>query len=1002
MTDTADVGSLTAEVVDTSHGAAPGPAAIPLFSPGDCTVTSTLDTGPGSLSACMAQLGAGDVITFDTAIFLPGNPQTITLNSPLPTIVTDNVAIDGSNAGVILDGSGTPGGTSGLVIDGVSNVVIKGLQILNFPNNGIELRNGASDNTIGGTNGSPGGPCSGDCNLISGNGLNGVFIYGSGTMSNTVAGNYVGTDINGAVALGNTWAGVTIFSGAQWNIIGGDTPGERNLISGNGDDGITIDNPGTMSNTVAGNYVGTDATGSYAIPNQAEGISLWDSSSHTSIRNNLASGNGSSGIGLTNGSSYNTVIGNYIGTNVSGTAAISNTKNGVLIAEGAQYNVIGGDTAGERNLISGNGNHGVGIYDSGTMSNTVSGNYIGTDAAGTAALGNHAGVEICESTDNTIGGTTAGERNVIAGSDKSGVHLCDDAARNQVLGNYIGTDATGTAGLGNAEGVGIDTGAQQNTIGPDNLIAYNVFDGVRVDGSTCLRNTITHNSIYSHTGKGIELIDGGNLELFPPILTDVTTDTVTGIAVPNSTVEVFSDNEDEGQVFEGDTTADGSSNFSFNQPGGFTLPNVTATATDGDGNTSEFSDEYPWLVDVAAEVIFQPGKSGLKDQPVTPSVKVSNPGTSVAANVNVTVEASGPALPTDYSDSTIIAMLNPLACRTLTFAPFTPTALGSYVFTSTVSLVGDQDPSNDVLAKTVNVGEVHFDVWTKDNPYDNGDVPTFGWWESPDIWVRNQDDGWTNPTHQNPISGTVNYVYVRVRNRGTLTATDTVVKVYWHEPALGMVCGDWPYIGQQTVSSLAPGATQIISVTWVPTRTGHTCLFDVLESAQDPVTQQCDVSWDNNIEQRNVDIIAQPPEGASALAATNINFDVANVNSRAALVDVVLDRSTVPADGSVTLDLGSALFAHWQSVNGGTPLDGAVVMGGSVISITSSSTATIRSLPLLAYESRPLTLTVDTPSAVASTVSVYEVIDGSVMGGNTFHFVTEGGPIYLPIIFKSY
>jgi hypothetical protein len=113
VTDVADSGSLTAEIVDSGHNrAASGPVAIPLFSPGDCTVTSTADSGAGSLRACMAQLGAGDVITFDTTIFPPGNPQTITLDNPLPEVVTDNVTIDGSNAGVVLDGSGTPEGTS--------------------------------------------------------------------------------------------------------------------------------------------------------------------------------------------------------------------------------------------------------------------------------------------------------------------------------------------------------------------------------------------------------------------------------------------------------------------------------------------------------------------------------------------------------------------------------------------------------------------------------------------------------------------------------------------------------------------------------------------------------------------------------------------------------------------------------------------------------------------------------------------------------------------------
>ena len=242
-------------------------------------------------------------------------------------------------------------------------------------------------------------------------------------------------------------------------------------------------------------------------------------------------------------------------------------------------------------------------------------------------------------------------------------------------------------------------------------------------------------------------------------------------------------------------------------------------------------------------------------------------------------------------------------------------------------------------------------------------MPTSDWWQSPDLWVRNQDDGFSNFTHQDPISGTINHVYVQVRNRGSVTATDTTVKVYWHQPSLGIACGGWAYIGEQTVASLAPGATQVISVTWTPTRTGHTCLFDVLESEQDPVTDQCDVAWDNNIEQRNVEIVETlPVQGAALQAAAAIGFDVANVYAQAKLVDVVLDRTAIPAGGSVDLDLGNTLFQRWKSVNAGTPLTGAAVKGDSSISVTSSTKATIHDLPLSAPESLPLTLTVTTVS----------------------------------------
>jgi titin len=409
-------------------------------------VTSTADNGAGSLRDCMAQLGAGDVITFNTAIFPSGNPQTITLSSALPDIVTDNVTIDGSSAGVILDGSGTPTDTNGLVIDNASNVVIKGLQILDFPGRGIELRNGASNNTIGGTNGSPGSSCSSDCNLISGNGSEGVFIYGSGTMSNTVSGNYIGTDASGTAALPNSDDGVEIADGASYNVIGGDTAGERNLISGHnneGMDGIAISGNGTMSNTVKGNYIGTDVSGTSALPNGC-GVDIRGEASGNAVSDNLISGNGGGVTIRGSGTMSNTLSGNKIGTDVSGTFALPNTASlGVFIRQGTSHNTI------SNNLISGNSGYGVGIGDGPSNHNRVIGNYIGTDISGTSPISNAwNGVTIGQGGQyNVIGGTTAAERNLISGNGNDGVYIFSSGTMsNTVSGNYIGTNASGTWG----------------------------------------------------------------------------------------------------------------------------------------------------------------------------------------------------------------------------------------------------------------------------------------------------------------------------------------------------------------------------------------------------------------------------------------------------------------------------------------------------------------------------------------------------------------------------
>lgn len=150
------------------------------------------------------------------------------------------------------------------------------------------------------------------------------------------------------------------------------------------------------------------------------------------------------------------------------------------------------------------------------------------------------------------------------------------------------------------------------------------------------------------------------------------------------------------------------------------------------------------------------------------------------------------------------------------------------------------------------------DVFCKDSPLDDGNVPSSGYhWTSPDIWVRNAPDGLI--THQNPIYNSPNYIYVRVRNLGYLTANTTVVKVYWADPAGGIPWpADWNYIGESTVTSLlADSETVAAAIPWTPTGTaiGHRCLLVRLESSQDMITEEGNVPYDNNIAQKNIEIV---------------------------------------------------------------------------------------------------------------------------------------------------
>jgi hypothetical protein len=189
----------------------------------------------------------------------------------------------------------------------------------------------------------------------------GIFITTNG--GNIVEGNFIGTDVTGSVDLGNSLGGVRIFNASN-NTIGGTVASARNIISGNSFDGVTI-------------------VGSLATMNQVQG--------------------------------------NLIGTDVTGTADLGNSSEGVSISTNAANNTIGGMMAGARNVISGNDANGVGL-SGGATGNIVQGNFLGTDMTGAVALGNGgAGVIINGGSDNTIGGTAASAGNTIAFNSGRGV-----------------------------------------------------------------------------------------------------------------------------------------------------------------------------------------------------------------------------------------------------------------------------------------------------------------------------------------------------------------------------------------------------------------------------------------------------------------------------------------------------------------------------------------------------------------------------------------------------
>jgi len=392
---------------------------------------------------------------------------------------------------------------------------------------GIQIENSSQLNFIGGSTVV-------ERNVISGNIKDGVYLIGANVNNNIISGNYIGTNAEGSTAIDNS-SGITIYDGGQNNIIGGSNPGEGNVISGNSGSGIQIATANTTNNQIKGNYIGTDPTATNAVGNSI-GILITLGAhdniigSATAEDRNIISGNSNEGVKITSaGTDSNKVIGNYIGTDSSGTVALPNF-NGVNVAWGAMNNTVGGTLPGERNIISGNTTYGVKIESGSASDNYVIGNYIGTDVTGSVALANRWGVAILATHNNFVGGPSAEERNIISGNSESGVYLYyTNANSNQIKGNYIGLDVTGTLALPNdIHGVHIGNSAQNNVIGgvstnEGNVIAYNGSStnnyGIYITDASSDGNIISGNSIFNNFDKGIKLAgNGANNDIAPPTI----------------------------------------------------------------------------------------------------------------------------------------------------------------------------------------------------------------------------------------------------------------------------------------------------------------------------------------------------------------------------------------------------------------------------------------------------------------------------------------------------
>lgn len=515
--------------------------------------------GPGSLRRAIisADVAGGGTIHFA----IGSGPKTIHSTSLPVTAVP--MTIDGTTQPgysgqplITIDGGDS---ASGFKINWAGHgTLIRGLAISGF---GVGVRiNGSPRNTI-------------TDDTVSGNDGNGIVITGDPATGNVVQRCKIGTNSAGNAANNNAGYGVIVSGGASNNTIGSATAGNGNVISGNSYGGVKLTDPGTTNNVVAGNRIGTDA---------------------------------------------------------SGTVHVSNGDSGISILNGASSNLIGGLNAGSANVVSGNNANGIDINGSGTSGNVVEGNFIGTDRLGRNAVPNEEGINITGgASNNMIGGTSPAARNILSGNFDNGVDIHDEGTTgNRVRGNFIGTDASGNIGVPNrGDGVLVVNGASKNTIGgiiagAGNTIAFNLGNGVaigqRVDESTD-GVAVYDNSIFSNVQLGIDLGDDGvtantdsqgwgpNLRQNTPVLSNVTTDgqsttvqgTLSGTANSVFRLEFYATRPDptgfgQGQRFLGavnvTTDSSGTAHFSVVLQAGVSAGQVVAAvAIDHLGNASEFS-----------------------------------------------------------------------------------------------------------------------------------------------------------------------------------------------------------------------------------------------------------------------------------------------------------------------------------------------------------------------------------------------------------------------------
>lgn len=392
--------------------------------------------------------------------------------------------------------------------------------------------------------------------------------------------------------------------------------------------------------TIRGNRIGTSADGMTAVGNSV-GIAA---NGQTNLIGGLIGttpGGGCTGncnlisgntIGIDIAGEATQITGNFIGTNAAGTAAIANGQ-GVKSSSPDSEMIIGTGSPLARNVIS--GNYGVGLGGRGEAS--IFSNFIGTDTTGMQPLGN-GGIGIDFRIEPAV------IRGNVVSANLIGIRL--DGNETNIEANMIGTGMDGTTPMGNSSegiflfGVAIMHDAM---VGDENIIAFNGSDGVYLDGyQYALRNTITENSIHDNRGEGIHLENTVNGSILPPVITQATAGSVSGTTCNTCRVEVFSDGEDEGETYEGSTVANGSGEWTLNASIGG--PNVTATTTDPDRGTSEFSAAFPLALPTPTPST--PTATASATAPPTPTSTVTPPVTPTSTGTSLVTPTAASITPT--------------------------------------------------------------------------------------------------------------------------------------------------------------------------------------------------------------------------------------------------------------------------------------------------------------------------------------------------------------------